>query len=179
MADRAIGELPAAQNVDDTSLLAVEQQGRAMKMTGAQFKEFAKAGVKTYVTQAATFAEKAEISAKEASYSAKEAADQVKRASNEADRAEQNANDAASSALTAAQYSGKPPIIQNNHWWTWDATAQQYVDTGEVSRGNVMYATFAVDPATGELWMYTDEEYNGPTFAITNGNLEVILNYGN
>lgn len=52
MADRAIGELPAAASLDDTSLLAVEQQGRAMKLTGAQFKEYAKVSVKGYVDAA-------------------------------------------------------------------------------------------------------------------------------
>ena len=39
------------------------------------------------------------------------------------------------SAETAKQYSGKPPIIQSGTWWTWNADAQAYTDTGEPSRG--------------------------------------------
>lgn len=45
MADKNIGALPQAPNLDDDSLMVVEQQGTAMKMTGAQFKEFGKLGV--------------------------------------------------------------------------------------------------------------------------------------
>ena len=45
MADRSIGALPQAPNLDDDSLMVVEQQGTAMKMTGAQFKEFGRLGV--------------------------------------------------------------------------------------------------------------------------------------
>lgn len=45
MADKNIGALPQAPNLNDDSLMVVEQQGTAMKMTGAQFKEFGKLGV--------------------------------------------------------------------------------------------------------------------------------------
>lgn len=169
MADRSIGELPAAQYLDDVSLLAVEQQGRAMKFTGAQFKEFAKTGVQSYVEKAKQEADRAKLEADNASKSAADA-------KVSADNAKQYANNASQSAEEAKQYSGKPPIIQNGSWWIWNAELQQYVDTGEAARGNLMYATFMIDPATGVLWMYTDPEYTGPTFKITNGNLEVILN---
>lgn len=63
MADRAISELPAAAQLDDNSLLAVEQQGVAKKFTGAQFKEFGKSGVATYVNQAQQAAQSAEANA--------------------------------------------------------------------------------------------------------------------
>ena len=49
MADSNIGALPQAPNLDDDSLMVVEQQGTAMKMTGAQFKEFGKSGVRQEV----------------------------------------------------------------------------------------------------------------------------------
>ena len=52
MADKAIGELPSAASVNDDSLLAVEQQGKAMKMTGKQFRSFAEASSKVYVDSA-------------------------------------------------------------------------------------------------------------------------------
>lgn len=45
MADSNIGALPQAPSLYDDSLMVVEQQGTAMKMTGAQFKEFGKQGV--------------------------------------------------------------------------------------------------------------------------------------
>lgn len=46
-------------------------------------------------------------------------------------------------------------------------------DKGE--KGNTMYATFGFDPSTGELVMYTDEEYTGPNFELNNGELSVII----
>ena len=45
MADKNIGALPLASNLADDSLLVVEQQGKAMKMTGALLKDYAKQGV--------------------------------------------------------------------------------------------------------------------------------------
>lgn len=52
MADKNIGSLPAASTLDDDSLLVAEQQGQAVKVTGAQFKGFAKQSVRQYVEQA-------------------------------------------------------------------------------------------------------------------------------
>ena len=52
MADKNIGSLPAASTVDDDSLLVAEQQGQAVKVTGAQFKGFAQQSVQQYVEQA-------------------------------------------------------------------------------------------------------------------------------
>lgn len=162
MADKTIGELPQAKQVLDTSMIPLEQSGEAMRMSGAQFKEFAKASVQTYAQQAADSATAAAGSAAASEKSAQASAT--------------SAANAAQSEKEAKEYSGKPPIIQDGRWWTWNATTQKYVDTGEAARGNLMYATFAIDPATGELWMYTDAEYTGPTFRLVDGDLEVVLN---
>lgn len=42
-------------------------------------------------------------------------------------------------------------------------------------KGNTMYATFGFDPSTGELAMYVDEEYAGPSFELDNGVLSVTI----
>lgn len=42
---------------------------------------------------------------------------------------------AAASAEKAEEYSGKPPIITDDIWYTWDADAGEYKSTGEPSRG--------------------------------------------
>ena len=52
MADKQISSLPQAQTVDDTSLFVLEQQGTAMKATGAQWKGFAVQAVSQYVEPA-------------------------------------------------------------------------------------------------------------------------------
>lgn len=155
MADKTIGSLPQAQSVDDSSLFVCEQQGTAMKTTGAQWKGFAVQAVSQYVEPA------------------QQAAQQAQQAATNAAKSETNA---AKSAQSAQEYSGKPPIIQNDTWWTWDAEKKEYVDTGEAARGDVMFATFAIDPETGLLTMTTPDGYTGPVFSIVNGFLEVSIN---
>lgn len=172
MADKTIGELteapigslPSIADLYDDSLLAVEQQGEARKMTGAQWKAYAQAGVAQYV-------ESAQNAAAAASGSANAAAQSAQAAS-------QSATEAAGSAQKAQQYSGKPPVIRDGFWWVWDAEKGDYQPTGEPARGNLMYATFFVDAATGSLYMVTDKEYTGPDFRLVDGNLEVVLRYG-
>lgn len=161
MADKQISSLPQAQTVDDNSLFVCEQQGTAMKTTGAQWKGFAVQAVSQYVAPAQQAAQQAQQSATNAAQS-------------EANAAE-SATEAAESAETAKEYSGKPPIIQNDTWWTWDAEQGEYVDTGEAARGDVMYATFEIDMETGELVMYTPDGYTGPVFSLADGFLEVTI----
>lgn len=70
--------------------------------------------------------------AKAGAVAAQEAAETARtEAASSATAAEGNASDAAGSAETAKQYSGKPPIIKENRWWTWDADTQDYKDTGK------------------------------------------------
>lgn len=161
MADKQISSLPQAQTVDDNSLFVCEQQGTAMKTTGAQWKGFAVQAVSQYVAPAQQAAQQAQQAASNAAQSETNAA--------------QSAQEAEESAQTAQEYSGKPPIIQNETWWTWDAEQGEYVDTGKAARGDVMYATFEIDIDTGELVMYTPDGYTGPAFSLVNGFLEVTI----
>lgn len=73
-----------------------------------------------------------------------------------------------------------PPIVQGGTWWTWDTASGAYTDTGltaEGKDGNVLFATFAVDPTTGLLSMTTPDGYAGPEFSLNNkGYLEVTVN---
>lgn len=164
VAEATIGSLPGIASLYDDTLIPVEQQSEARHMTGAQWKQYARAAVEIYVEGAKGSAEAAANSALSAAGSAEAAAS--------------SATDAAGSALSAQQYAGKPPIIQDGRWWTWNAVEQEYVDTGEAARGNLMYATFYIDAATGDLYMVTDNEYTGPQFRLSGADLEVVLNYG-
>ena len=94
----------------------------------------------------------------------------------EAKDATDAANDAAAAAAGAADLATHPPIIKEGTWWLWNIEAQEYQDTGESARGNVLFATFFVDHTDGILYMNTDTEYNGPDFRLTeNGILEVVI----
>lgn len=159
-----IGQLPALADIYDDALIPVEFQGEAHHISGWQWTRYARASASVYV-------EGAKESAAAAEKSAQAAADS-------ADAAAGSAKDAAESAETAQQYSGKPPLIQDGRWWTWNAATQEYEDTGEAARGNLMYATFFLDPRTGDLYMFTDNEYTGPKFRLNGPDLEVVLSYG-
>ena len=63
MADKTIGELPAASGPDDDSLLVVEQQGTAMRASGALWKGFAQSAVASQVSAAQHSAQAAASSA--------------------------------------------------------------------------------------------------------------------
>ena len=53
MADKKIGELSAAAELYDDSMLVAEQQGKAVKVSGRLFKQFAQVSVEQYVEAAA------------------------------------------------------------------------------------------------------------------------------
>jgi len=114
MADKTTGQLPAVQEIPIGNLPGIaeiyddlkipgEFQGDAVHVLGLQVKKYAQAGVEVYVEGAKKSAEAAAGSAAEA----------------------------ASSAQSAKEYSGKPPIVQDGRWWTWNAEAKQYADTGK------------------------------------------------
>ena len=85
MADKTISSLPQAQTVDDASLFVCEQQGVAMKTTGAQWKGFAVQAVSQYVEPA------------------QQAAQQAQQAAQQAQDASDSIGDSVSQAQTAAQ----------------------------------------------------------------------------
>ncbi len=69
--------------------------------------------------------------AKLAAQAAKTAAETAKIDAEAAkDKAKESEDSAAKSALTAQQYSGKPPKPQDGTWWIWDAEQQKYLDSG-------------------------------------------------
>lgn len=69
MADKTIGELKKATNLDDDSLMIAEQQGDAVSVTGALFKSFAQEATKGFAESASKDAATA-VGAKDAAQSA-------------------------------------------------------------------------------------------------------------
>ena len=80
MADKTIGELPSIAGLYDDSLIPVEQQGIASKMTGKQFADFSREAAAQDVQRAVDAADAAEKSGGEAK-------GEADRAKTEADRA--------------------------------------------------------------------------------------------
>ena len=92
-----------------------------------------------------------------------------------ANTAAQTATTAATSANSAAEEAGHLPYIGEDHYWyTYNATNHQYEKTNSIA--GTMYATFALNPETGNLEMYTEDTYAGANFGLSeNGELEVII----
>lgn len=80
------------------------------------------------------------------------------------------------------QWSGRSARINvsNYHWEVYDDVKKEWVDTGIDCRGNLLLPVFMLNTATGELMMFNDEEYTGPSFKINEaGCLEVVINASN
>lgn len=103
MADKPISGLARAPDLYDDSLLAVEQQGEAMSLSGAQLKGFARAGVADYVEaaqNAAQEAQKAVASVGTAVEDAQAARDAAQTAQEGAERAQEAIEDLEVASVT-------------------------------------------------------------------------------
>lgn len=104
MADRSIGELSKATEVQDDSLFVMEQQGQSRSVTGALVKQYAVAAAKEQADAAKEYAEKGKTYRDEAAEKAKDAAD----------------------------VAIHPPILkdESDNWWIWDTEQNDYRDSG-------------------------------------------------
>ena len=188
MADKQISSLPQAQTVDDTSLFVLEQQGTAMKATGAQWKGFAVQAVSQYVEPAQQAAQKAQQAAQQATQAVnqigtavedtqanKEAAEAAQEAAEAAQGKAENAQEAIENLSVSAET--LPPDQEATVEKTVGPDGAVSLEFGipQGKTGNVMYATFDIDTDTGELVMYTPDGYTGPVFSLANGFLEVTI----
>lgn len=94
MADKRIGELPAAQTMDDDSLLIVEQSSQALNLPGKLLRTYAETAAVAVVKdsvdaakQSAADAEKSAQNARESTKNAQESADAAKAAQTGAETA--------------------------------------------------------------------------------------------
>lgn len=124
---------------------------------------------------AADKSETAAESAKLAAQNAKTAAETAKTDAETArDDAEESKDSAAESALSAQQYSGKPPKPQNGTWWIWDADQQKYLDsgvscelTGPTGNGIQEIKLTKGDHTPGTTDIYTVTMTDGTTYNIS------------
>lgn len=116
--------------------LAVESTEPAAGQADQLQQEIEK--IKTDIADAAKAAGSAgaaAASAAAAAESASAAAGSAAAAARDSAAAVHSAAAALASAETAAQYSGRPPVIEGGTWRIWNAAAQGYEDTGAPARG--------------------------------------------
>ena len=189
MADKTIGSLPQAQSVDDSSLFVCEQQGVAMKTTGAQWKGFAVNAVSQYVEPAQQAAQQAQQAAQQAQDAVSQigtavedtqanaqAAQEAKEAAETAQGKAEDAQEAIENLSVSAETLPPDQGATVEKTVSPDGVVSLAFGIPQGKTGNVMYATFAIDPETGLLTMTTPDGYTGPVFSIVNGFLEVSIN---
>lgn len=123
--DAAEASRLAAEAARDAAALS---EANALSSANTALTAKAGADVAKDDAQAAALEAKTSKSAAEKAKNDAQAAKEAAETSEQA--ASDSADDAATSALSAKQYSGKPPKPQDGTWWIWDAEKQAYVDSG-------------------------------------------------
>lgn len=100
MADRTIGDLPAASQLLTADLIPIEQGGNAKRISGQIFAEYAREKAQQAASGYATAA------------------------------AQSAADAEAAAALAEAWSAHPPYIGQNGNWYVWNTTTNQYADSG-------------------------------------------------
>ena len=124
---------------------------------------------------AAEFAKGDAEAAKLAAQAAKTAAETAKADAEDAkDKAKVSETAAAASALSAQQYSGKPPKPQDRTWWILDAAQQKYIDSGigcdlvgPTGNGIKDIQLTKGDHTPGTTDIYTVTTTDGTTYSIS------------
>ena len=165
--------LPVAGTVTDDDTILVIQGGRPKRALPSAMKgekgDRGSQGEKGDKGDAFTYDDFTEEQIAALQKPATDAAATALTAASNADTAADNANAAATSANTAA---GRLNTLCDNrdkvvegYWWHYNESTKSYENTGEIAKGNVMYATFEVTDEA-KLTMITDEEYTGAAFAL-------------
>lgn len=167
----------ADKNAAEAARLAAENAKEAAldSQNEAKRSENAALAAKTAAEIALTDTEAAKAAAEAAKTDAEAAAQS---ASEDADDAGQAAKDAAASALSAQQYSGKPPKPQDGTWWIWNAETGQYEDTGigcelvgpqGVSILDIALASGDHTPGTSDVYTIYLSDGSTKTISVYNG----------
>ena len=119
-------------------------------------------------SQAAGSASAAEDSKTAAGQSAEAAAESEGNAAESASAAASSASAAQEAAESAQAYSGKPPVIQDDTWWTWDAETDKYEDSGHPATGEA--AGF------GEITATVDNAVGVPVVTVTESGSDTAKN---
>ena len=120
------------------------------------------------VAAAAESASQAAGSASAAEDSKTAAGQSAEAAAESEGNAAESASAAASSASAAQAYSGKPPVIQDDTWWTWDAETDKYEDSGHPATGEA--AGF------GEITATVDNAVGVPVVTVTESGSDTAKN---
>lgn len=181
MADKSIGALPAASELNNDSLIPVEQGGIAMSISGAQIAEFAKQSAESRVQDAERAAKNAAASAEAAAASksgidesleaARQSAREAAASATQADRAKQTIIDLGVSA--SASDPGEAATVEK----TVDASGNITL-TFRIPRGiqgpmgtitSIVKTSGTGEPGTTDTYTITCSDGSTAEFSVYNG----------
>lgn len=128
--------------------------------------------------EAAQSANTAAKNADTATASAIKATEDTAKATKEAKTATQNAIDATEDTIQATENANNeadrakeladhPTIMgDNGNWWKWDSELKEYVDTGDLAKGGVLYPSFEIEEETMELIMTYQDDIAADQFEL-------------
>lgn len=94
----------------------------------------------------------------------------AKTANAAAKKANASAKEADKQAGRAKEWADHPTVMgENGNWWKWDEEKKEYVDTGSLAKGGVLYPNFYIDVDTMELFMAYQDEIAADQFVLEEG----------
>lgn len=132
---------------------------------------------------AASNADKARENLEEIKTAAVTATNSANNAAGSANSAASKATQAAGSANTQAdrakeQADNPPKMGENGNWWKWDEERGEYVDTGILAKGGVLYPTFDINENDMILYMEFEDEISDQLIKFDKQTGELYLNVG-
>lgn len=86
-----------------------------------------------------------------------------------AETATGNANTQADRAKDFSDH--QPYMGDNGNWWKWDEAKKEYVDTGILAKGGVLYPSFDINPENMHLYMTYQDDISADMFELKEGHL--------
>ena len=108
----------------------------------------------------------------------KAAMDAAKKANDAAATATASSKEADKQANRAKQQADNPPKMgENGNWWKWDEATQQYVDTGILAKGGVLYPSFFIEEENMHLVMSHQDEIAKEQFVLNEETGHLTFNF--
>lgn len=96
----------------------------------------------------------------------------AKTANAAATKANASAKEADKQAGRAKEWADHPTVMgDNGNWWKWDEEKKEYVDTGSLAKGGVLYPSFEINVEDMHLYMTYQDEISSDMFELKDGHL--------
>lgn len=160
---RKISELPLCTDFHGLRTIGTDKNNQSVAVSLDYVQETVE-GMQTATTNANNAAKSANDAAAKANTAATTATASSKEADKQANRAKQQADN-------------PPKMGENGNWWKWDEATQQYVDTGILAKGGVLYPSFFIEEENMHLVMSYQDEIAKEQFVLNEETGHLTFNF--